>query len=124
MIAMIMGLAQKSEEKTEVQAAKSSDCTSVFCYNVGVNRNNIDTYYRTSARYGVEASYLALAVVRLLPQLPQSASLTVPSGREPSKSPYPQIKAQRSGFDLDKEEGSDGYAAWGESHKRNAVGFF
>ena len=38
--------------------------------------------------------------------------------------PYSQIEAQRSGFDLDKEEGADGYRAWGKSHKRNAVGSF
>ena len=53
-----------------------------------------------------------------------SLRLTAPSGREPRSPPYPQIKAQRSGFDLDKEEGADGYGAWGKGHKRNAVGFF
>ena len=66
-------------------------------------------------RRGGGASYLSLAVAQLQVQLPQSATPTAPSGREPRISPYPQIKAQRSGFDLDKEEGADEYAAWGNA---------
>ncbi len=74
---------------------------------------------------GPGVSYFGLAIAQLQEQLPQSATPTAPSGREPRTTPpYFQIKAQRSGFDLDKEEGADGYGAWGDSHKRNGVGFF
>ena len=36
----------------------------------------------------------------------------------------PQIKTQRSGFDLEKEEGTYGYAVFAARRKRNGVSFF
>ena len=64
-------IASLSEGGGAAQAA-----TEGVCRSHGLRKGDM-------VRQGVEASYPRLVLIRLLPQLPQSASLTAPSGREP-----------------------------------------